>query len=90
MRVRILAAPYEERDGWALNVMLVDGTLYLEEHLTDEQLAQKYAYICIIISIACSWMWKERHASAPAATDVLRLLIRSVVYDRVPCSIGAS
>ncbi|THH17911.1 hypothetical protein EW146_g3005 [Bondarzewia mesenterica] len=35
---KILTAPYEERDGWELNVMLVDGTLYLEEHSSNAQL----------------------------------------------------
>ncbi|KAJ6507959.1 RAI1-domain-containing protein [Mycena vitilis] len=38
---RILTAPYEERDGWALNVMCVDGTLYFEEHLDDARLREK-------------------------------------------------
>ncbi|EKM48758.1 uncharacterized protein PHACADRAFT_69227, partial [Phanerochaete carnosa HHB-10118-sp] len=38
---KILTAPYEDRDAWELNVMLVDGTLYLEEHLTDAKLLQK-------------------------------------------------
>jgi hypothetical protein len=30
--IRILIAPYENRDGWELNVMSVNGTLYFEEH----------------------------------------------------------
>ena len=38
---RILTAPYEDRDGWELNVMSVNGTLYFEEHLTDERLKAK-------------------------------------------------
>jgi len=38
---KILTAPYEERDGWELNVMRVEDTLYLEEHLTDVKLAEK-------------------------------------------------
>ncbi|EJF63130.1 RAI1-domain-containing protein [Dichomitus squalens LYAD-421 SS1] len=38
---KILTAPYEERDSCVLNAMLVDGTLYLEEHLTDARLAEK-------------------------------------------------
>ncbi|KAL1727895.1 RAI1 like PD-XK nuclease-domain-containing protein [Schizophyllum commune] len=38
---KILTAPYEDRDGWDLNVMLVDGTLYLEEHLSDAKLKEK-------------------------------------------------
>ncbi|KAF5326772.1 hypothetical protein D9619_004479 [Psilocybe cf. subviscida] len=38
---KILTAPYEERDGWELNAMLVNGTLYLEEHLTEAKLKDK-------------------------------------------------
>ncbi|KAI5892903.1 RAI1-domain-containing protein [Schizophyllum commune H4-8] len=38
---KILTAPYEDRDGWDLNVMLVDGTMYLEEHLSDAKLKEK-------------------------------------------------
>ncbi|TFK40441.1 RAI1 like PD-XK nuclease-domain-containing protein [Crucibulum laeve] len=38
---RILTAPYEDRDGWEMNVMLVNGTLYFEEHLSDEKLKDK-------------------------------------------------
>ncbi|PPR03902.1 hypothetical protein CVT24_008094 [Panaeolus cyanescens] len=37
----ILTAPYENRDSWELNVMHVNGTLYLEEHVSDERLAEK-------------------------------------------------
>ncbi|PCH42099.1 RAI1-domain-containing protein [Wolfiporia cocos MD-104 SS10] len=38
---KILTAPYEERDGWELNVMIVGSTLYFEEHLSDARLVQK-------------------------------------------------
>ncbi|KAF8972217.1 RAI1-domain-containing protein [Flammula alnicola] len=38
---KILTAPYENRDGWELNVMFVNGTLYFEEHLTEERLKEK-------------------------------------------------
>ncbi|KIM39898.1 hypothetical protein M413DRAFT_446817 [Hebeloma cylindrosporum] len=38
---KILTAPYENRDGWELNVMLLNGTLYLEEHLTEDRLKEK-------------------------------------------------
>lgn len=41
-RSRILTAPYEDRDGWELNVMSVNGTLYLEEHLSEAKLRDKY------------------------------------------------
>ncbi|KAF8953714.1 hypothetical protein BDZ97DRAFT_1908669 [Flammula alnicola] len=38
---KILTAPYENRDGWELNMMFVNGTLYFEEHLTEERLKEK-------------------------------------------------
>ncbi|KAJ6623977.1 RAI1 like PD-XK nuclease-domain-containing protein, partial [Mycena sp. CBHHK59/15] len=38
---KILTAPYEEREGWELNVMCVRGTLYFEEHLSEERLQEK-------------------------------------------------
>ncbi|KDR76133.1 hypothetical protein GALMADRAFT_462464 [Galerina marginata CBS 339.88] len=38
---KILTAPYENRDGWELNVMSLNGTLYLEEHLTEDRLSEK-------------------------------------------------
>ena len=38
---RILTAPYEEREGWQLNVMCVNGTLYLEDHISDAKLLRK-------------------------------------------------
>ncbi|KAG6369347.1 RAI1-domain-containing protein [Boletus reticuloceps] len=41
IHVRILIAPYEERDGWELNVMRVGGTLYFEEHLSEAKLKGK-------------------------------------------------
>nr|GAT48743.1 predicted protein [Mycena chlorophos] len=38
---RILTAPYEEREGWEMNVMCVKGVLYLEEHRSEEMLREK-------------------------------------------------
>jgi len=38
---KILTAPYEARDGWELNVMFVNGTMYFEEHLSEAQLRAK-------------------------------------------------
>ncbi|KAF9267999.1 RAI1-domain-containing protein [Marasmius fiardii PR-910] len=38
---KILTAPYEERDGWSMNVMVIDGTLHLEEHLDKGKLLEK-------------------------------------------------
>ena len=40
-RARLVTAPYEEREGWNLNAMLVDGMIYIEEHLTEAQLVGK-------------------------------------------------
>ena len=36
-----MTAPYEERDSWEMNVMNIDGTLYLEEHLSNTKLREK-------------------------------------------------
>ena len=38
-----MTSPYEERDGWELNVMFRNGTLYFEEHSSEEKLVEKYA-----------------------------------------------
>ena len=38
---RILTAVYETRDEWELNIMSVKGTLYFEEHLTEDRLKEK-------------------------------------------------
>ncbi|KAF9563218.1 RAI1-domain-containing protein [Agrocybe pediades] len=38
---KILLAPYEKFEGWELNVMMVNRTIYLEEHLSDEKLSKK-------------------------------------------------
>lgn len=38
---RILTAPYEERDPWELNIMLLDGTLYFEEYISDAKIREK-------------------------------------------------
>jgi RAT1-interacting protein len=36
-----MTAPYEDQDGWEMNVMFVNGTMYLEEHLTEAKLYEK-------------------------------------------------
>jgi len=36
-----LTAPYEDRDGWELNVMIKNGTLYFEEFTSDARLKEK-------------------------------------------------
>ncbi|KAI8984920.1 RAI1-domain-containing protein [Trametes punicea] len=38
---KILTAPYEDRDRFELNAMYVNGTLYMEEHLSDARLREK-------------------------------------------------
>ncbi|KAH9995835.1 RAI1 like PD-XK nuclease-domain-containing protein, partial [Russula vinacea] len=38
---KILTAPYEDRDGWELNVMAINGTLYFEEFVSDARLQEK-------------------------------------------------
>ena len=43
----MIVAPYEERDGWSINVMRVNGVLYFEEHLTDTQLEAKCVSLCV-------------------------------------------
>jgi len=43
----MIVTPYEERDGWNINVMQVNGVLYFEEHLTDVQLEAKYVSLCV-------------------------------------------
>jgi hypothetical protein len=42
---RLLTAPYEDRDTFIVNVMLVRGVIYLEEHYTDAQLLSKYVLL---------------------------------------------
>ncbi|KAI9463298.1 RAI1-domain-containing protein [Lactarius psammicola] len=38
---KVLTAPYEDRDGWELNVMHTNGTLYFEEFISDSRLKEK-------------------------------------------------
>lgn len=38
---KILTAPYEDRDGWELNIMHKNGTLYFEEFISDSRLKEK-------------------------------------------------
>lgn len=55
---RILVAPYDEMDGWELNVMLVNGTFYLEEHLSNAKLKDKcgHSIICVPCLVDSSGM----------------------------------
>jgi RAT1-interacting protein len=38
---KILTSPYEDRDGWELNIMHNNGTLYFEEFISDSRLKEK-------------------------------------------------
>jgi len=38
---KIITAPYEDRDGWELNIMHKNGTLYFEEFISDSRLKEK-------------------------------------------------
>lgn len=38
---RILTFPYEEREGWDLNVMFANGVMYFEDHLSEARLKEK-------------------------------------------------
>ncbi|KAF8896184.1 RAI1 like PD-XK nuclease-domain-containing protein [Infundibulicybe gibba] len=38
---KILISPYEEREGWMLNVMNINDTMYFEEHYSEVQLNDK-------------------------------------------------
>ena len=69
---RILTAPYEDSNGgvWDLNVMDVDGTLYLEEHTNDAKLAEKYAFNGID-NPGLNSMEQGRHGSSSSTTNVL-------------------
>lgn len=51
-------APYDEMDGWELNVMLVNGTFYLEEHLSNAKLKDKcgHSIICVPCLVDSSGM----------------------------------
>jgi RAT1-interacting protein len=39
--LRILTAVYEDRDGWELNVMCANGTMFFEEYLSTAKLLEK-------------------------------------------------
>jgi len=36
-----LTSPYEDRDGWDLNVMFMGETMYFEEHLSNAKVQEK-------------------------------------------------
>ncbi|KAF9466626.1 RAI1 like PD-XK nuclease-domain-containing protein [Collybia nuda] len=40
---KILTSPYEQREGWELNVMRANETMYFEEHLSEARLKEKEA-----------------------------------------------
>jgi RAT1-interacting protein len=53
---RILTCPYEERDSWEMNVMKVNGTLYFEEHQSDERLVERYVPPMFIYTPNYLWL----------------------------------
>ncbi len=75
----MLTAPYEDRDGCALNAMLVDGTLYLEEHVTDAKLVEKYIPSLVLCERVQTSLQGESCTEATPA-DLLRLLVRVLVH----------
>ena len=61
---RIVTAPYEEREGWELEAMVRDGTVYLQEHLTDQALDAKYVFdfiyhFCLLKRPRTGTIWKH-------------------------------
>lgn len=78
----MIVAPYEDRDGWSINVMRVNGVLYFEEHLTDTQLEAKCVSLCVCafcpVSITPVPQNQSRTPAPPS--DVLRLLFRIMVH----------
>ena len=70
----MIVAPYEDRDGWSINVMQLNGVLYFEEHLTDAQLEAKYVCIPTLLLVSLTPPQKQPRAPPPQI-DILRLLI---------------
>ena len=86
---RILTAPYEERDGWELNVMRINNLLYLEEHLSDKRLAEKSGLIELYLAILLTAM-QRRYDSSSSTTLLLRLLFRIFQHIIPTTSAGTS
>jgi len=38
---RLLTAASNDRDGWEMNALALDGNVYLEDHVTDEAIDRK-------------------------------------------------
>jgi RAT1-interacting protein len=38
---RLLTAAFNDRDGWEMNALALDGNVYLEDHVTDEAINRK-------------------------------------------------
>ena len=76
----MIVAPYEERDGWSINVMHVNGVLYFEEHLTDTQLEEKCVIVCTFCPVSLTSAPQKQSRTPTPPIDVLRLLFRIVVH----------
>jgi len=78
----MIVAPYEEREGWSINIMQINRVLYFEEHLTDAQLDAKYGSLPPFpshLSITSLFPQKPPRTQAPPI-DILRLLFRIMVH----------
>ncbi|KAF5340876.1 hypothetical protein D9758_012156 [Tetrapyrgos nigripes] len=62
---RILTAPYEDQDGWEMNVMFVNGTMYLEEHLTEAKLHEKYVFYSLGVLVFVTEALTHRNNMEP-------------------------
>ena len=78
----MIVAPYEDRDGWNINVIRLNGVLYLEEHLTDAQLEAKYVCAPIFLPVSLTSPSKKQPRAPPPPIDILRLFIRILVHLR--------
>jgi hypothetical protein len=76
--VRILIAPYEDRlhEGWEMNVMYADGTLYFEEQISEEKIREKCVHVPLLLFRPFDLIYsvQRRHAAASSPSDVLWLL----------------
>ena len=75
--MRILTAPYEDRDGWEMNVMLLSGTLYLEEHSSEAVLHRKCVFSDLfrlsLLNSRVGTIWNLATASKPTTAMLLSL-----------------
>lgn len=55
-------------DNWEMNVMLVDGTLYLEEHQTPERLKVKYVFTFFLFILLYCLPFQRELTNVPGTT----------------------